>query len=137
MLLLLENAIKNAKIKMENTKISCAGSYIIFWLINFDRNETNDIYNEFTKIQLLPRNPFIYFYHTIVFTGYTGHQIRVCNRKLLFLFLNQNICCGCSKELSQWHGFFEYPKLMARDCQLRNKNWSNSSWPTNFDGSSV
>ena len=26
--------------------------------------------------------------------------IRVCNQKLLFLFLNLNICCGYSKELS-------------------------------------
>ena len=26
--------------------------------------------------------------------------LRVCNRKLIFLFLNQNICCGYSKELS-------------------------------------
>ena len=31
----------------------------------------------------------------------TGPQIRVCNRKLFFLFLNQNICCGYSKEPSQ------------------------------------
>ena len=27
----------------------------------------------------------------------TGPQIRVCNWKLFFLFLNQNICCGYSK----------------------------------------
>ena len=27
-----------------------------------------------------------------------GLQIRVCTRKLFFLFLNQNICCGYSKE---------------------------------------
>ena len=26
--------------------------------------------------------------------------LRVCNRELIFLFLNQNICCGCSKEPS-------------------------------------
>ena len=25
-------------------------------------------------------------------------QIRVCNQKLILLFLNQNICCGYSKE---------------------------------------
>ena len=29
-----------------------------------------------------------------------GPQIRVCNEKLFFLFLNLNICCGYSKELS-------------------------------------
>ena len=30
--------------------------------------------------------------------------------KLFFLFLNQNICCGYSKELSQWDSSFEHPK---------------------------
>ena len=30
----------------------------------------------------------------------TGPQIRVCTRKLFILFLNQNICCGYSKEPS-------------------------------------
>ena len=30
-----------------------------------------------------------------------GLQIRVCIRKLFFLFLIQNICCGYSKQLSQ------------------------------------
>ena len=29
-----------------------------------------------------------------------------------FLVLNQDICCGCSKEPSQWDGSFEHPKLM-------------------------
>ena len=36
----------------------------------------------------------IYLYH--------GLQIRVCNWILIYLFLNQNICCGYSKELSQY-----------------------------------
>ena len=31
----------------------------------------------------------------------TGLRIRVCFWELFFLFLNQNICCGYSKELSQ------------------------------------
>ena len=31
----------------------------------------------------------------------TGLQIRVCTGKLFFLSLNQNICCGYSKEPSQ------------------------------------
>ena len=43
---------------------------------------------------------------------YTGLQIRVRTRKLFFLFLNQNICCGYSKEPSQWDGSFEHPKHM-------------------------
>ena len=30
----------------------------------------------------------------------SGSQIRVRNGKLFFLFLNQNICCGYSKEPS-------------------------------------
>ena len=44
------------------------------------------------------------------YTSYTGPQIRVCNRKLFFLFLNQNICCGYSKEPSHRDGSFEHPK---------------------------
>ena len=32
--------------------------------------------------------------------------------KLFFLFLNQNICCRYSKELSQWDDSFEHPKHM-------------------------
>ena len=28
-------------------------------------------------------------------------QLRVCNENLVFLFLNQNTCCGYSKEQSQ------------------------------------
>ena len=41
---------------------------------------------------------------------YSGPKIRVCNWKLFFSFLNQNICCGYSKEPSQWDGSFEHPK---------------------------
>ena len=44
----------------------------------------------------------------------TGLQIRVCTGKLFFLFLNQNICCGYSKEPSQWDGSFENPKHMSK-----------------------
>ena len=42
----------------------------------------------------------------------SGLQIRVCTRKLFFLLLNQNICCGYSKEPSHWNGSFEHPKHM-------------------------
>ena len=31
-----------------------------------------------------------------------------------FLFLNQNICCGYPKELSQWYGSVEQQKHMFR-----------------------
>ena len=34
------------------------------------------------------------------------------NKLLLFLFLNQNICCRYSKEPSLWSGSFEHPKHM-------------------------
>ena len=44
----------------------------------------------------------------------TGLQINVRTWKLFFLFLNQNICCGYSKEPSQWDGSFEHPKHMFK-----------------------
>ena len=37
-----------------------------------------------------------------------------CVTEKKFLFLNQNICCGCSKEPSQWDGSFEHPKHMLK-----------------------
>ena len=49
-----------------------------------------------------------------IFRTFTGLQIRVCTRKLFILFLNQNICCGYSKEPSQWDGSFEHPKHMFK-----------------------
>ena len=36
------------------------------------------------------------------------------NWKLFFLFLNENICSGYSKELSRWDGSFEHPKRMFK-----------------------
>ena len=35
-------------------------------------------------------------------------------KKIIFLFLNQNICCGYSKESSHWDGSFEHPKHMFK-----------------------
>ena len=43
-----------------------------------------------------------------------GLQIRVRIVKIFSLFLNQNICCGYSKELSQRDGPFEHPKHMLK-----------------------
>ena len=40
--------------------------------------------------------------------------LRVHNENLIFLFLNQNICCGYSKEPSQWDGSFKHPKHMLK-----------------------
>ena len=34
--------------------------------------------------------------------------------KSIFLFLKRNICCGYSKEPSQWDGSFEHPKHMLK-----------------------
>ena len=47
-------------------------------------------------------------------TSGPGLQISVHNQKSIFLFLNQNICCGYSKELSRWEGSFEHPKHMLK-----------------------
>ena len=33
----------------------------------------------------------------------------MCNENLFFLFLNQNICCGYSKEPSRWDGYSKEP----------------------------
>ena len=38
--------------------------------------------------------------HMTKHTGRYSHR-PLCNKKLIFLFLDQNICCGCSKEPSQ------------------------------------
>ena len=43
--------------------------------------------------------------------------IKFCNRvrnRKIFLFLNQTICCGYSKEQSWWDGSFEHPKHILK-----------------------
>ena len=35
-------------------------------------------------------------------------------KNYFFVYLNQNICCGYSKEPSQYDGSFEHPKLMIK-----------------------
>ena len=54
-----------------------------------------------------------YSYSTVL-SCVSGLQIRVCIGKLFPLFLIQNICCGYSKESSQWDGSFEHPKHMFK-----------------------
>ena len=63
---------------------------------------------------------------------YPGLQIRVHNWKLFFLFVNQNVCSGYSKELSRRDGSFEHPqqmfklmdkKIIAIVCKLFLLNW--------------
>ena len=39
-------------------------------------------------------------------------QYSVPNKKNIFLLLNQNICCGYSKELSQRDSYFDHPNYM-------------------------
>ena len=46
--------------------------------------------------------------------GTSGPQISECNGKLFFLFLNQNIYCGYSKEPSHGDGSLEHPKHMFK-----------------------
>ena len=41
-------------------------------------------------------------------------RVKSVYQKIFFFFLNQNICCGYSKEPSQWDGSFEHPKYMLK-----------------------
>ena len=43
-----------------------------------------------------------------------GLKLRVCTRKIIFLFLNQNVCCGYSKVQSQCDSSFEHPNHMLK-----------------------
>ena len=47
----------------------------------------------------------------------TGPQIRMHNQKIIFLFLNQNICCVYSKEPSQRVSSFEHPEHMLKPIE--------------------
>ena len=48
------------------------------------------------------------------YTHISGLKLTVRNRKIIFLFFNQNLCCGYSKEPSQWDGSFEQPRHMFK-----------------------
>ena len=39
--------------------------------------------------------------------------------KIMFLFLNENICCGYSKEPAQWKVSFEHPKQMLKLMDMK------------------
>ena len=67
---------------------------------------------------------------------YSGLQLRVCTKNLIFLFLNKNICCGYSQEPCGLEGSFEHPKHMfklmnkKKIATLHSKvllNWSYTS----------
>ena len=49
--------------------------------------------------------------------------IRECTRKIFFLFLYENICCGYSLEVPQWGTSNEYPQHMF---SYRNKKIINT-----------
>ena len=59
----------------------------------------------------IPYTNFIYI-HALHFKKNQAFSLREWIKKLNFLYLNQNICCGYSKEPSQWDGSFEQPKHM-------------------------
>ena len=74
----------------------------------------------FTKLPFVIKNFVLSFFEWPFYTGFwstfvsPGIKLRVHTKQLKFLFLNQNIilCCGYSKESSQWDGSFEHPKHM-------------------------
>ena len=94
--------------------------------------------NTNTNINVNCESPFVWYVESLVFIGLwalinqsrassiiidrfipengskSGLQIRVRIGQLFSLFLIQNICCGCSKEASQWDGSFEHPKHMLK-----------------------
>ena len=55
--------------------------------------------------------------------------------KLLFPSLNNNISCGCSKELSQWDGSFEDSKQTY--IEGAEKNPLNEKPPSNTQNTSL
>ena len=58
----------------------------------------------------------------------SGPQINECTWKLFFSFLNQNICCGYSKEPSQWDCSFEDPKHVLIAWQEKNCNFCTNKF---------
>ena len=49
-----------------------------------------------------------------IFQIQNGQLVKSEYQNNIFLFLNQNICCGYSKEPSEWEGSFEHPKHMLK-----------------------
>ena len=54
------------------------------------------------------------FWNTCTVEVNAGLLLRVCTRKIIFLFLNQNICWRYSKEPSRWDSSFERPIYMLK-----------------------
>ena len=68
------------------------------------------IFMELCKNKILAKN-----------SEFTG----VHNYKIIFIFPNHNMCCGYSKEPSQWDSAFEWPKFMFK--LIYNKMITNLS----------
>ena len=60
---------------------------------------------------------------------WSGLQIRVRTRNFFFLFLNQKLCCGYSKEPPRWDGSFEHQKLMGKKIITILRYKSLRNWP--------
>ena len=79
-----------------------------------------------TQIRLLLQEQFNQGLHIVCYTvqvlehyiygstNNSGLHIREHIGKLFSLLLIQNICCGYSKEPSQWDSSFEHPKHMFK-----------------------
>ena len=70
-----------------------------------------------TKIKFIPILPkqmaAIQIFQSVI-PDMVRPLVKSAYQKNYFLFLNQNICCGYSKEPSQWDGSFEHPKHMLQ-----------------------
>ena len=57
---------------------------------------------------------FTYVDFLVVWHAGLKLSLRVRKENLIFFFLNQNICCGYSKEPSHGDGSYEHPKHMLK-----------------------
>ena len=108
---------------LSNTLIVLGCSVRLSWVSSY-RPEGR--YNVFKNIRLNPRIevlPLVEVHTVCSVNGMnlaqelqqrlnTGHQVHT--KEIIFLFLNQNICCVYSKEPSQWDSSFEHPKQMFK-----------------------
>ena len=65
----------------------------------------------------------MFFLTFVIFNWASSLELRVRNKNIIFLFLNQNICCGCSKEPSQWDGSFGIETVILSTQLMERKYW--------------